>query len=308
VKISIIGAGNVGALTAMRLVQDGLGEVILVDIVKGLAQGKSLDLEDASAVLKYNYRLQGAEDFKAIKDSDIVIITAGLPRKPGMSREELLDKNARIIKDVSSQIKKLASSAMVIVVTNPLDLMTYLALKVTGFKPHKVLGMGATLDAARFTHLISKELNIPHTEIEATVIGSHGEGMLPLPRFTQIKGVGLDKFLGKEEIQALMKKTVERGAEIVSLLGSGSAYFAPSAAISELVKAIAKDEKRILGVSAYLNGEYGIKGLCIGAPCRLGRAGIENIIELDLNAQEKQALLESANNLKALLSSLEKFQ
>ena len=293
-KISIIGAGSVGGLTAMRLAEAGFTETVLVDIVKGLAQGKASDLEDAGAILKYNYRVQGTDDIKTIKGSDIVIITAGLTRKPGMSREDLLNKNAQILKEVCLKIKNISSQSILIVVTNPFDLMTYLALKITGFKPNRVLGMGITLDAARFTNLISQELNIPYTDIEACVIGSHGEGMLPLPRFTTIKGIKLENFLDKEKIEILRKGTLERGQEIVSLLGSGSAYFAPSQAIVVIVKAIAKDEKRTIGVSTYLNGEYGIRDICIGVPCRLGKEGIEQVIELDLNKEEKSAFQQSA--------------
>jgi malate dehydrogenase len=193
------------------------------------------------------------------------------------------------------------------VVTNPLDLMTYLALKITGFKPNRVLGMGITLDAARFTNLISQELNIPYTDIEACVIGSHGEGMLPLPRFTTIKGIKLENFLDKEKIEILRKGTLERGQEIVSLLGSGSAYFAPSQAIVVIVKAIAKDEKRTIGVSTYLNGEYGIRDICIGVPCRLGKEGIEQVIELDLNKEEKSAFQQSAESIRKNLKLIEPF-
>jgi len=303
-KISVIGAGNVGSITAMRLAQENLGETVLVDIVKGLAEGKSLDLEDARAVLKFNYSIQGSDSIEAIKGSDLVIITAGLTRKPGMSREELLVKNAQILKETCGQIKKLSPQALVIVVTNPLDLMTRLALETTGFAARRVFGMGITLDAARFSNLISKELKIPNSDIEACVIGPHGEGMQPLSRFTNIKGVALDEFLSEEKINELIKRTVERGAQIVSLLGSGSAYFAPSAAIAALVKVIVKDEKRTIGVCALLNGEYGIKGVCIGVPCRLGRTGIEEIIELELSKQEKEALLASAGRLKEQYNSL----
>lgn len=297
-KIAIIGAGNIGSLTAMRLAEGGMGEIVLIDIVPGLAQGKSFDLEDARPILKYNYPIQGTDQIKNIEGCDIIIITAGLTRKPGTTREDLLNKNAQIIKEVCLQIKKLASQAILIVVTNPLDLMTHLALKITGFKPYRVFGMGVSLDAARFANLISQELNIPNTDIETYVIGSHGEGMLPLLRFTKIKGVALEEFLDEQKLAALVKKTVERGTAIVSLLGSGSAFFAPSAAISSLVKIMVKDEKRILGVSAYLNGEYGIKDVCIGVPCRLGKGGVQQVVELDLSKQEKEAFLKSANDLK----------
>lgn len=303
-KISIIGAGNVGSLTAMRLSQEGVAQIVLIDIVKGLAKGKAMDLEDARPILKYDYNIEGSEDINAIKDSDIIIITAGLARKPGMTREELLNKNALILKDISLKIKELANQAIVIVVTNPLDLMTYFVLKTTAFKPNQVLGIGVSLDSARFANLISKELNIPVSEINACVVASHGEGMLPLSRFTNIKGVALDEVLDDKKIDDLLSRTVNRGAEIVSLLASGSAYFAPSAAITEITRAIAKDEKRTLGVCAYLNGEYGIKGICIGVPCRLGRNGIEKIIELDLTQPEKEKFLKSAESIRALVKQL----
>lgn len=297
-KISIIGAGNVGGLAAMRIAQDALGEVLLIDKIPGLAKGKVADLEDSAPFLKINYSIRGTENIQEIKGSDIIVITAGLARKPGMSREELLEKNAEILKNISLEIKKIKPQPIVIVVTNPLDLMTYFTLKTAGLNPKRAFGMGPTLDAARFSNLISKELNIPNIDIEPYVIGSHGEGMIPLARLTNIKGVSLDEFLSDDKIRELVRQTKERGAEIVSLLGSGSAYFAPSQAIASLVRAIVKDEKRILGVSAYLNGEYGIKDACIGVPCRIGKDGIEKIIELDLNKEEKEALLNSVNGLR----------
>ena len=282
----------------MRLAQLSAGSIMLVDVAKGLAQGKVLDLADARSILKINYDIQGSDDINEIKDSGLVVVTAGLARKPGMAREDLLNKNAGILTEICKKIKELAPSAIVIIVTNPLDLMTRLALKVTGFKPSKVFGMGLTLDASRFANLISKELNLPVTDIEACVIASHGEGMMPLARFTNIKGVNLDKFIDAKKVDSLIARTFERGKEIVSLLGSGSAYFAPSAAIAEIVRVIVKDEKKILGVSAYLNGEYGIKDVCLGVPCCLGKDGIEKIIELDLDKQEKAALQACAVKLK----------
>jgi len=306
-KISVIGAGNVGGLTAMRLLEAGLGDIVLVDITKGLAQGKALDLEDAASVLKYNYRIRGTDNIEYVKDSDVIIVTAGLTRKPEMTREDLLSKNAQILKDVCLAIKRLSGQAIVIVVTNPLDLMTYLTLKITGFKPNKVFGMGVSLDAARFTNLISKELNVPCSEIEACVIGSHGEGMLPLPRFTFIKGVELTKMLEEEKINALIKKTFLRGQEIVSFLGSGSAYFAPSQAIAAIVKIIIKDEKRLIGVSAYLEGEYGIKDMCTGVPCRVGKEGIEKIVEFDLNKEERALFLDSAESIRKNLALIKPY-
>ncbi|HTZ11972.1 MAG TPA: malate dehydrogenase [Candidatus Margulisiibacteriota bacterium] len=303
-KISVIGAGNVGSLAAMRLAQDGLGEIFLVDIVKGLAKGKSLDLEDARSILKLNYQIQGSEDINDIKGSDIIVITAGLARKPGMTREELLLKNSEILKSISSKIKESAPKAIVIVVTNPLDLMTYFVLKSTGFPANRVLGMGLSLDASRFANLIAAELKIPVTDIDACVIGSHGEGMLPLPAFTRIKGVPLDEVVDEKKVAYLIERTVKRGAEIVSFLGNGSAFFAPSAAISSLVKAIVKNEKKTIGVCAYLNGEYGIKGVCIGLPCRIGNEGIEEIIELKLSREELLGLKNSTELLRKLTAQL----
>ncbi len=293
-KISVIGAGNVGSLTAMRIAGEGLGDVLLIDVVKGLACGKALDLEDARPILRHNYNIKGSDDIRLVKDSDIVVVTAGLARKPGMSREELLAKNAQILKDVCLNIKELAKDAIVIIVTNPLDIMTLYALKTTGFKPQKLFGMGISLDTARFANLISQELGLLCTDIEALVIGAHGEGMMPLPSFTKVKGVALDEFMNEDKIKALVSRTINRGAEIVANLGTGSAFFAPSAAISAIVKTIAKDEKRVIGLCSYLNGEYGIKNTCIGVPCRLGKEGIEKVIELELSQEEKAKLHKSA--------------
>ena len=303
-KISIIGAGNVGGLAAMRLAQEGIGDIFLIDIAKGLACGKAFDLEDARVILKHNYSVCGIENIEEVKDSQVVVVTAGLARRPGMTREDLLNKNAQILKGLCLEIKKLSPKSILVIVTNPLDIMTYFAIKTTGFKPNRVIGMGISLDAARFANLISKELKVSPVDIEASVIGTHGEEMVPLPRFTNIKGVRLDEFLDEKKIAEVVKKTIERGKEIVSLLGSGSAYFAPSAAIASLVKIIVKDEKRTQGVCAYLNGEYGAKDVCIGVPCRIGKNGIEKIIELDLNKSEKEAFLKSAVLLKEQYKAL----
>ena len=306
-KISIIGAGNVGSLSAMRLAQEGLGEVILFDIVKGLAEGKAADMQDARFLLKQNYEISGTADINKTASSDIIVLTAGLPRRPGMTREDLINKNAEIVKGACLNIKKLSPQGILIVVTNPLDLMTFLALKVTGFNPKKVFGMGITLDASRFANLISAELKVPNTDIETYVMASHGEGMLPLPGSTTIKETPLNKFMDSEKIEQLCARTVNRGAEIVSLLGSGSAYFAPSAAILGLTRAIVKDEKRILGVSAYLNGEYGIKDICTGVPCRIGRGGIEKIVELELSKQDRDAFNASAEKIRSNLGILKPY-
>ncbi len=293
-KISIIGAGNVGSLAAMRIAADGLGDVLLIDVVKGLALGKALDLEDARPLLKSNYNIKGSDDITQIKDSEIVVVTAGLARKPGMTREELLVKNAQVIKDVCLKIKELAPDAIVIIVTNPLDIMTFYALKITDFKPSKLFGMGISLDTARFINLISQELCLPATDIEGLVMGAHGEGMLPLPSFAKVKGVSLDEFISDDKIESLISRTISRGAQIVANLGTGSAFFAPSAAIASIVKTIVKDEKRTIGLCSYLNGQYGIKDTCIGVPCRLGKNGIEQVIELNLSRDELAQLAKSA--------------
>jgi malate dehydrogenase len=304
-KISVIGAGNVGSLTAMRLAQSSLGEILLIDIAKGLAFGKSLDLEDARPILNSDYNISGSEDISRIKDSDIIVITAGLARKPGMTREDLLLKNSQILKEVSLNIKSLSADAIVIVVTNPLDLMAYFVLKMTGFKKNKVLGMGISLDTSRFANIIASEFSLSVGDIEAMVIGAHGEAMLPLPKQTKIKGISLNEYATKEKIDFLVNKTVKRGAEIVSALGSGSAFFAPSAAIAQIVNSIVKDEKRVIGVCAYLDGEYGIKDVCIGVPCRIGKTGIEEIVELTLSAQERERFQESANATANLIKGLQ---
>mgnify|MGYP001032608175 CR=1 FL=1 len=303
-KVSIIGAGNVGSLLALRLLEFNLDEVLLVDIAEGLAEGKALDLQDMAAVYKYDYQIKGSKNIEDILGSHLVIITAGFTRKPGMTREELLKKNALIVKEIALKIRKLCSNAIVLVVSNPVDIITYLVLKITGFLPKKVLGIGANLDTARFVNIVSKELNISCSEIESMVIGAHSETMLPLERFTFIRGIPLNNFLDEDTIKKLKEETIKRGARIVSLYGSGSAYFAPSAAIAEVIRTILKDERRSLCVSSYLNGEYGLKDICIGVPCILGKNGIEKIVELELNSSESELFLksvESVNQQKEIL-------
>jgi len=304
VKISIIGSGNVGATSALRVAEGCFGDVVLLDVVKGLAQGKAYDLEDARALLKISYSVEGTDDITKIKGSDIVVVTAGLARKPGMAREELLLKNAAILKDICLNIKTLAPQSVLIIVTNPLDVMTNFALKITGFKTNKVFGMGISLDSGRFADIISKELGVDVCDVDAVVIGSHGEGMLPLPKFSSVKGVPLDKLADNNRIKGMVAGTFNRGAEIVSLLGSGSAYYAPSAAIFTLVKAVAGDELRTIGVCAHLNGEYGIKDVCVGVPCLIGREGIAQVVELKLSKEESEILKQSAENIRSLTKQL----
>jgi len=307
-KISIIGAGNVGGLTAMRILEQGIADVVLVDIAKNLAKAKAFDLDDARSIARHTSTIEGTEDFSKIKDSDIVVVTAGLARKPGMTREDLLKKNYDIVKTISRHIKKLASDSIVIAVCNPVDVMTYVLLKETGFNKKKVFGMGSGLDASRFNNLISKKLNVPSNEVKALVIGSHGETMLPLSRFSTINKKSLDSILKKEEAEELVNSTKKRGAEIVSLYDSGSAYFAPSAAILEICLAIKNNSKETIPVSAYLEGEYGVDKVCIGVPAIIGKAGIKEIVELDLNLHEKELLTQSASSIKKSIELIYKNQ
>jgi len=297
-KIVIIGAGNVGGQAALFLLREGFRNLLLLDVAKGLAKGKALDLEDCASLLRQNCRIEGSDDFALLKDAAIVIITAGLPRKPGMSRDDLLKKNSEILKGLSLKIKEFAPSAIVLVVTNPVDLMTHLVSEVTGFPKTRVLGMGVSLDAGRLVNLVHQELNVPVNNVEASVIGSHGQTMVPVPSLTSVAGARIERLMDKAIIGRLIQHTVERGASIVAHLGSGSAYFGPAAAISDIVKSIAKDEKRIIPVCAYLNGEYGIKGIYLGIPARIGKDGVEGIIELELDPPEKAALLKSAESVR----------
>lgn len=297
-KISIIGAGSVGGLTAMRIAEAGAGEVFLFDIAKDIAAAKVFDMGDARLALRSDYDIRACGDITEIKDSDVVIITAGFSRNPGMTREDLSLKNAGILNEVCLRIKHLSPRAIVVIVTNPLDLMTRLALQITGFCPKRVFGMGVSLDASRFAGLIAEELEVSVLDIDACVIGSHGEGMMPLPRFSRVRGASLCSLAGEEKIKRIIDRTVDRGREIVSLLGSGSAYFAPSAAIAEIVRIIVGDEKRVVGVSAYLDGEYGVRDVCIGIPCRIGRGGVEGVMELELNQEEKTMFLSCVDRLK----------
>ena len=241
-KISIIGAGNVGSLSAMRLCQEGISPVVLIDTLTGIAEGKTLDIQDTQWLLSKDYTLLGSHDIHDSDNSDIIVITAGLARKPGMTREELLQKNTEIISGIAKHIKQFSPQAIVLVVTNPLDIMTYVVLQITGFDSSRVFGMGMSLDASRFANLISQELGVPVGDVTPCVLGTHGEGMLPIPRLSLVKGVALEELLDDEKLQLLTARTIKRGAEIVAHLGTGSAYFAPSQAIASLVKAIVKDE------------------------------------------------------------------
>ena len=299
-KVAIIGAGSVGATLAERVLESGVADVILLDILKNVAQGKALDLLDASPVVGHEKNIIGTDNYEEIRDSDIVVITAGLPRKPGMTRDDLIAKNAAIIKDVSGNIKKYAPSAIVIVVTNPLDTMTYLTLKLTAFSKQKVMGMAGVLDGSRFIYLLADELKVPRRSIETFMLGSHGDTMVPVISKTRVKGKPVTGLVPKDRLDAIVKRTRDRGAEIVSLLGSGSAYYSPSAAVFKMISIILNDKKEMVVASAYLKGEYSLNDICIGVPCVLGRNGIEKVVELDMSEEEKKVFLKSAEAIKGL--------
>lgn len=303
-KISVIGAGAVGATLAQRIIEGGTADVVLVDILKNVAAGKALDLLDASPVVGHECGIIGTDDYAQIKGSDIVVITAGLPRKPGMTREELISKNAGIVKGVSENIKKYAPSAIVIVVTNPLDVMTYLALKVIGSGRGKVLGMAGVLDGSRMAYLIADELKVKRSTVQTFVLGSHGDTMVPVLSKTKVAGRPVSEIIPKDKLQNIVKRTCDRGAEIVSLLGTGSAFYSPSAATLSMIKAIMNDTKETLTVSARMEGEYGLKDICIGVPCIIGRSGMEKVIEIDLSKEEKDAFLKSANAIRGSVDLL----
>lgn len=303
-KIAIIGSGSVGGQTALSLLGIGAPHIVLLDTASAIAKGKALDLEDAAAVLKIDCRIEAGSDFSLLKGAGIVVVTAGLARRPGMSRDDLLKKNSEIIKDISLQISRHSENPIVIVVTNPVDLMTHLAAGITGFDKKRVFGMGISLDAARFANLIRNELDVPISDIEPVVLGSHGQTMAPAPHMTKVSGASLERLADKRILDRLVRSTIERGASIVAHLGSGSAYFGPAAAVANIVSAVVKDEKRIIGVCAHLNGEYGINGLYIGVPARIGKDGVEAIIELELSAQEKAAFLKSAQSIRQQIGQL----
>lgn len=303
-KVSIIGAGAVGATLAERVLESGLADVVLLDIYKNIACGKALDLLDASSIVGHERNIIGTDNYEDISASEIVVITAGLPRKPGMSRDDLVSKNAAIIKDVAGKVKIHAPSSIVIVVTNPLDAMTYLTYKLTGFGRQKVMGMAGVLDSSRFINLISDELKVPRSSIETYIFGSHGDTMVPLISKTRVNGKPITDLMDKDTLAKIIKRTCDRGAEIVSLLGTGSAFYSPSAAVFKMINAILKDTKETLVSSAYLEGEYGLKDICIGVPCKIGRGGMEDIITLDLSKEEKAVFLKSAEAIKGLIDLL----
>ncbi len=303
-KVTVVGAGNVGATTAQYIVERELADVVLTDVVDGLPQGKALDLLEAGPVHGYDCRLTGATDYKETAGSDIVVITAGLARKPGMSRDDLLFKNAEIVGAVVDEVARLSPESILIVVTNPLDAMAQLAWRKSGFPKHRVFGMAGILDSARFRTFIAQELEVSVENVTAFVLGGHGDTMVPLPRYSTVAGIPITDLLSKERIEALVKRTANGGAEIVNLLKTGSAFYAPGASVTEMVEAILKDKKKILPCAAYLEGEYGIKGLFVGVPVKLGRRGIEQIVQITLTPDEAAALKRSAEAVRELTDKL----
>jgi len=300
-KITIVGSGNVGATAAQWIVNKELGDVVLIDIIDGAPQGKALDLQQSGPIEGFDCQLLGTNDYKNTADSDVVVITAGLPRKPGMSRDDLLVTNYEIVKGVTEQVVKYSPQSILIVVSNPLDAMVQTVFRVSGFPKNRVIGMAGILDSARFRTFIAQELNVSVENVHAFVLGGHGNTMVPLPRYSTVAGIPITELLSYERIEALVKRTSEGGAEIVSLLKTGSAYYAPAAAVGEMIEAIFRDKRKIVSCAAYLEGEYGINGIFMGVPVKLGRNGIEEVVQITLLPEEEAALKKSAAAVRELV-------
>lgn len=304
-KIMIVGAGNVGATTAYIAAMKQLGDIVLLDIVKGLAEGKALDIAEASPVQLYDCDIIGTTDWEQTADSNIVIVTSGLPRKPGMSRDDLLAKNVQIVKDVSKKAAEYSPDSIVIVVCNPLDAMVYTAAKVTGFDKKKVMGMAGALDSARFSYFLAQELGVSIEDIKCILMGGHGDDMVPLPRFTSVGGIPITELLDEEKIDELIDRTRNGGIEIVNLLGY-SAFYAPAAGTVKMAEAILKDKKTVMSCCAYCDSEYGAGGHFVGVPVVIGKDGIEKIIELDLNDSERNLFKKSLAHVQQLAAQVNK--
>jgi malate dehydrogenase len=303
-KIAVIGAGNVGASAALYLAEANIADIVLLDVVEGMPQGKALDLTEAGPVRGYNSRLTGSNDYKDLKSCDLVVVTAGVARTPGMSREDLLSKNSGILDKVVDGIMGNCPETMILVVSNPLDIMTYHTLKKSRLAKNRVFGQAGVLDSTRFRSFVSMELGVALTDTQAMVMGGHGDTMVPLPRYTTVAGIPIAELMPEERVQALIERTRKGGGEIVQLLKSGSAYYAPGAATVDMVKAVIRDEKKLLPASVLLDGQYGLKDICIGVPVVLGAGGVEKIIELDLGKEELAALHKSAETYREILKSM----
>jgi malate dehydrogenase len=303
-KISIIGAGNVGASCAVWAAQQELGDIVLVDIpeVEGMPQGKALDLYQATPVQGVDARVTGATNYDPTEGSDVVIVTAGLPRKPGMSRDDLIAKNTDIVRSVAKQVAKFSPNAVMIVVSNPLDAMVYVAWKASGFDPNKVIGQAGVLDTARYRAFLAEEIGCSVEDVQALLLGGHGDDMVPLKRYTFAGGIPVTQLVAPERLEQIIDRTRKGGAEIVGLLKTGSAYYAPSAASVQMAEAIIRDKKRILPCAAYCDGEYGIDGYFVGVPCVLGTGGVEKVLEIELDEQEKAAFQTSIDHVKELVA------
>ncbi|MDT7042238.1 malate dehydrogenase [Candidatus Nitronereus thalassa] len=304
-KITIVGAGNVGGSAAQRLAEREGYAIALVDIVEGLPQGKALDLAQAGAVCGYDSEIVGTNNYDATANSDVVVITSGMARKPGMSRSELLEKNTKIVRSVVQEIVPRSPSAVLVIVSNPLDAMTHVAHRVSGFPKERVVGMAGVLDSARFSTFIAQELNVSVLNVHAMVLGGHGDAMVPLVRYTTVSGRPVDQWMSKEKLEEIVTRTRSGGAEIVNLLKTGSAFYAPAAAAVEMVEAIIKDEHKVLPCAARCEGEYGLKGTYMGVPVRLGKNGVEEILEYELTAEEKSAFDTSAKGVQELCDEVD---
>ncbi len=303
-KVTVIGAGNVGANTAQKIAAKELADVVLVDVVEGVPQGKGLDMLESAPVEGYDARITGTNGYEETAGSDVVVITAGFPRKPGMSRDDLLLANYEVVKSATEQAVKRSPNAILVLVTNPLDAMCWTALKVSGFPRERVIGMAGVLDSARFRTFIAEELNVSFENVTAMVLGGHGDTMVPLVRFTNVSGIPISELMDKGTIDRLVQRTRDGGAEVVKYLKTGSAYYAPAASAVEMVESILKDKKKVLPCAAYLNGEYGIRELFVGVPVKLGKSGIEKIYEIKLQDDEQAALKKSAEAVHELISVL----
>ncbi len=304
-KITIVGAGQVGTTAAQLTAYKNLGNVIIIDILEGVPQGKALDLQESGCLQVFDSKITGTNDYKDTADSDIVVITAGVPRKPGQSRSDLLAINTKIVKNVTEQIIKYSSNPFIIVVSNPLDAMVYLTKKISQLPKNRVIGMAGVLDAARFRTFVSLELDCSLVDVDAMVLGGHGDSMVPMPRYTTVSGVPITDLMSKEQIDRLVDRTRKGGAEIVSLLKNGSAFLAPGASVVKMIEAVLQDKKRIMPCTAYLEGEYGWNGIFFGVPVQLGICGIEKIIELKLTNEEKAALNKSAEEVKKQIAEVD---
>jgi malate dehydrogenase len=300
-KVSFLGAGNVGATAAMYLAELDIADIVLVDVLEDMTKGKALDMAEAAPVLRFNCRF--TNDFNDIKGSEIIVITAGIPRKPGMSRDDLLFTNQDIIGSLVKKVAPLAPDAILIIVTNPLDAMCHVAHEASGFPKNRIIGMAGVLDSSRFAAFIAMELDVSIENIQAFVLGGHGDTMVPLPRFTSVAGIPVKRFINNERLNAIIERTRNGGAEITSLLKT-SAYYAPASAIREMAEAILKDKKKIMPCSAYLEGEYGIRNMFVGVPVKLGSNGVEEIIEVELTESEKEELKKSVDSVKSLVAAM----